>query len=52
MTLREKYPSYRLAKEAKVKNTHEVPGPVCSKYENKRQKEEIVQETKSRFNRV
>ena len=49
MKLRDEYPSYQLAKDAKAKNP-KTPGTVCFLYK-RRVKEEIVSQLKSRFNR-
>lgn len=51
MDLRKKYPSYKLATKEKKKEFPLSPPPVCSKYEDKKSKEDIVKDLKSRFNK-
>ncbi|XP_064630855.1 uncharacterized protein LOC135497260 isoform X2 [Lineus longissimus] len=50
---RDDLPSYKLARDAKDKYqvTHPIPGPVCSKYD-KQDKMKVVEETKTRFNKL
>ncbi|XP_064639563.1 uncharacterized protein LOC135495074 isoform X3 [Lineus longissimus] len=50
---RDDLPSYKLARDAKdkYKVTHPIPGPVCSKYD-KQDKMKVVEETKTRFNKL